>query len=327
MHPAAGAPWSPGPGWRPDRVEPAGGRLRPHHPSAPSPGGRGRGRPGPGPPGGRGRLPRGPPAGGTPRTAGCHPDSHRRRPAAGPQRSRPPARNLPAALGPGAVHRRLAGLSDPAADRFRFLAAAGPGAQPLQQLPLALSGGPAGSSLAARAWRSGRLQLDNDLWQAREMGAWQVFLHRWEWRAGAAVPVRRGGRPWGVVSLIANRPGIFDADLLALVARVGHTSCPRRAGPAHPPGAGAGPAGLAGTPRSPDRPAQPHRAQRAPGIGAGSGPAAWPPGSGRPARPGRLQAGQGRLRPYRRRPPAAGGRRQAAGRHAADGLCRPPGRG
>ena len=103
---------------------------------------------------------------------------------------------------------------------FEYLAAAGPGAQALQGLRLPIADTPEGRNLAARAWRSGRLQYDQDHLADTRLAPWQDFIRQYAWRSAAAIPVQRGKDLWAVLAVISDRSGVFGGEMLELLSRI-----------------------------------------------------------------------------------------------------------
>lgn len=104
---------------------------------------------------------------------------------------------------------------------MKYLATAGRGAQAIDSIHLTVANTPGGSqTLAARAWRSGRLQYSNDYLADPSLALLhdQFRLHRW--RASVAIPILRQGQIWGVLVAIADRVGVFDEAILGLLARI-----------------------------------------------------------------------------------------------------------
>ncbi len=103
---------------------------------------------------------------------------------------------------------------------MEHLVTAGRGAQTIGSIPLTVADTPEGQSLAARAWRSGRLHYSNDYLADPSLVLFHDQFRRCRWRASAAIPILRQGRIWGVLVVIAGRAGIFDEAILGLLARI-----------------------------------------------------------------------------------------------------------
>ncbi|MHB8247445.1 MAG: EAL domain-containing protein [Acidithiobacillus sp.] len=103
---------------------------------------------------------------------------------------------------------------------MKYLATAGRGAQAIDSIHLTVTDAPEGQNLAARAWRSGRLQYSNDHLADPSLALLheQFRLHRW--CASVAIPILRQGLIWGVLVAIADRAGVFDEAILELLARI-----------------------------------------------------------------------------------------------------------
>lgn len=103
---------------------------------------------------------------------------------------------------------------------FNVLSAAGVGAADLHQLRI-LATDTNHIPLVARAWADGRIHYNNDHITDPHLEPWLDFLHRHRWRAAAAIPMHRDKRLWAVLCVVAEDPGIFDQELLHLIARIG----------------------------------------------------------------------------------------------------------
>lgn len=103
---------------------------------------------------------------------------------------------------------------------MKYLVTAGRGAQTIDSIHLTVADTPEGQSLAARAWRSGRLHYSNDYLADPSLALLHDQFLRHHWRASAAIPIYRQGVIWGVLVIIADRPGVFDEAILALLARI-----------------------------------------------------------------------------------------------------------
>ena len=70
---------------------------------------------------------------------------------------------------------------------------------------------PEGRGPVGRAWRSGEPVVIADWRDDPAVGPWVASAARHGgWRAVAAFPIHRGGKPWGIWGMYANRAGAFD---------------------------------------------------------------------------------------------------------------------
>lgn len=53
------------------------------------------------------------------------------------------------------------------------------------------------------------------------MAPWEDFPARHNWAAAASVPLFRERRLWGTLAVVSDQPGIFNQDVLGLVAQIG----------------------------------------------------------------------------------------------------------
>ena len=103
---------------------------------------------------------------------------------------------------------------------IKYLTTAGRGAQAIDSIHLSVADTPEGQSLAARAWRSGRLHYSNDYLANSSLALLHDQFLRQHWRASAAIPIHRQGQIWGVLVAIADCAGVFDEAILGLLARI-----------------------------------------------------------------------------------------------------------
>ncbi len=75
-------------------------------------------------------------------------------------------------------------------------------------------------SLVATAWREGRRCFANHFQSAENLSDNRDAIVAIGGQSVAAVPVRRGGRLWGVLSLISSHAELFDNEILSLVDRL-----------------------------------------------------------------------------------------------------------
>lgn len=75
-------------------------------------------------------------------------------------------------------------------------------------------------SLVAKAWREGRRCFANHFQSAENLSENHDAIVAIGGQSVAAVPVRRGGRLWGVLSLISSYAELFDDEILSLVDRL-----------------------------------------------------------------------------------------------------------
>ncbi len=75
-------------------------------------------------------------------------------------------------------------------------------------------------SLVATAWREGRRCFANHFQSAENLSDHRDAIVAIGGQSVAAVPVRRGGRVWGVLSLISSHAELFDNEILSLVDRL-----------------------------------------------------------------------------------------------------------
>ncbi len=103
---------------------------------------------------------------------------------------------------------------------LRVHVGAGPGIAESSRL-IAERSPAAGRILPEEAWRSGKLQFSNDRAGEAGLDPLDGFFERVGLAATAALPIRRGGAPWGVLSIASARKGVFTQEMLQLLARVG----------------------------------------------------------------------------------------------------------
>ena len=103
---------------------------------------------------------------------------------------------------------------------IKCLVTAGRGAQAFDSIHLSVADTPEGQSLAARAWRSGRLHFSNDYLADPSLASLNDLFLRHRWRASAAIPIHRQGMIWGILVVVTDRTGVFDEAILGLLARI-----------------------------------------------------------------------------------------------------------
>ncbi|MBU2853100.1 EAL domain-containing protein [Acidithiobacillus ferriphilus] len=103
---------------------------------------------------------------------------------------------------------------------IKCLVTAGRGAQAFDSIHLSVADTPEGQSLAARAWRSGRLHFSNDYLADPSLASLNDLFLRHRWRASAAIPIYRQGVIWGILVVVTDRTGVFDEAILGLLARI-----------------------------------------------------------------------------------------------------------
>ncbi len=105
-----------------------------------------------------------------------------------------------------------------AAGVLQPLAAAGAAVAALGDLTFRLDDDP--PSLIATSWKTGRPAHNNDYVATSRHLPWHDFLREKQWHAIAAIPIHRDGAIFAVLNLVATEAGLFDAEVLALCARV-----------------------------------------------------------------------------------------------------------
>ncbi|WP_298288264.1 EAL domain-containing protein [Thiomonas sp.] len=116
-------------------------------------------------------------------------------------------------------HAAWIGLPDAAGSMMQVVAQAGEGTAELSSLALPLHDANH-TPLAVRAWIKQRMVFNNDHLADTQLAPWNDFLVRHRWHAALAAPVRRAGRPWGVLVFVSPERGVFDLQTVALCARV-----------------------------------------------------------------------------------------------------------
>ena len=76
------------------------------------------------------------------------------------------------------------------------------------------------SSMTVRAWSGGQLLFSNDTLADPMLAHWHEGLARHRWLSALAVPIRRGGIVWGVLTLASPRRGTFDEQTVDACARI-----------------------------------------------------------------------------------------------------------
>ena len=116
-------------------------------------------------------------------------------------------------------HAAWIGQPDEQSGTVRVLAQAGEGGAELGGLALPLDSADH-TPLVVRAWVKQRMVFNNDHLSDAQLAPWKDFLVRHRWHAALAAPVRRAGRPWGVLVFVSPDRGVFDLPTVALCARV-----------------------------------------------------------------------------------------------------------
>jgi diguanylate cyclase (GGDEF)-like protein len=113
------------------------------------------------------------------------------------------------------------GQPDAATEWLTPLAGAGPGLDVTRRLACPMRDGPGSVALLAPlAWRTGRVQFSNDLLGDPRYAVIHDALRRSHLLAAAVAPIRRGGERWALLIVIASQPGLFDREVLHLLARL-----------------------------------------------------------------------------------------------------------
>ncbi len=103
--------------------------------------------------------------------------------------------------------------------RFHGLAAAdADAAGNVERLALSLH---EASGPVARAWLNDRLEYNNDHRDDRSLDSRRAFLDARGWVSGVAIPIHRGGKPYAILGLAGGQIGLFDEEVLTLVAQIG----------------------------------------------------------------------------------------------------------
>jgi diguanylate cyclase (GGDEF)-like protein/PAS domain S-box-containing protein len=79
---------------------------------------------------------------------------------------------------------------------------------------------PEGQGLAALAMRENRTTVSNDFFAEPRLGPWWDAAREAALAAAACIPLRRGGRPSGLLVLYSGETGWFDAEVIALAERM-----------------------------------------------------------------------------------------------------------
>jgi diguanylate cyclase (GGDEF)-like protein len=113
------------------------------------------------------------------------------------------------------------GQPDATAEWLTPLAGAGPGLEITRRLAGPMGEGPTSIALLTPlAWRTGRVQFDNDLLGEPRYAAIHHVLREYGLASAAVAPIRRGGKRWALLLVIASQPGLFDREVLHLLARL-----------------------------------------------------------------------------------------------------------
>jgi diguanylate cyclase (GGDEF)-like protein/PAS domain S-box-containing protein len=115
-------------------------------------------------------------------------------------------------------HVRMALIAVVQGERIVPVASAGPAEDYLRGLELrSVASAPEGRGPAGTALREGRPYICNDFFADPVTQPWRDRAERSGLRSAAVFPIRRGGRPIGVLILYDAEPGVFDAELVALL--------------------------------------------------------------------------------------------------------------
>lgn len=98
-------------------------------------------------------------------------------------------------------------------------AAPGAGVPPIEQLTLSASSTEA-TTATASAIREGHLVVINDYKSDPRTASLTYLLPGCDVAAVMSAPIQRGGKAWGAITLFADFPGHFDANLSALIAEM-----------------------------------------------------------------------------------------------------------
>lgn len=102
---------------------------------------------------------------------------------------------------------------------FQVKANAGQGTEEISSLQISLSKNTAPP--VVRCWRTGSIQISNDHRSDPLTFPWVEFLQKYKWRATAAVPIRKGGQKFAVLSVVSDQEGVFDRRTMDLISMVG----------------------------------------------------------------------------------------------------------
>jgi diguanylate cyclase (GGDEF)-like protein len=105
----------------------------------------------------------------------------------------------------------------PGTNRLDPIAGAGSGIDDLQGVDIPLDY-PGDGPLVLRALRNNHPLVSDDLQAELEMKPWLDFLRGAGWRSGAAFPIHREGRIWGVLAVTSSRSGVFTEAVMAALS-------------------------------------------------------------------------------------------------------------
>lgn len=106
-------------------------------------------------------------------------------------------------------------------DRFIVLSSYGSGTEYLKDIYISASSiVPEGKGPTGMAYRENRLILCQDFLEDNHTRPWQKRAFPYRWRASAAIPLRRGGQPYAVLTVYHHEPNIFDQRMINLLEEI-----------------------------------------------------------------------------------------------------------